>query len=62
MIPQVAAEELLVAGVKYYAATGPLSNVRDTESNWNNPRIHPNGRPMPVGDHAPVNGGRLTSS
>jgi Xaa-Pro aminopeptidase len=50
VISRFPAEELLVTGVKYYAATGPLSNVRDTESNWNNPRINPNGRRLPVGD------------
>jgi Xaa-Pro aminopeptidase len=57
VISRFPAEELLVTGPKYYAATGPLSNVRDTESNWNNPRVHPNGRQMPVSDHAPVAGG-----
>ena len=56
VISRFPAEELLVTGPKYYAATGPLSNVRDTESNWNNPRIHPNGRTMPVGDRAPAAG------
>ncbi len=50
VISRFPAEELLVTGVKYYAATGPLIAVRDTESNWNNPRINPQGRPMPVGD------------
>jgi len=29
------AEELMVAGVKYYTATGPLSNTRDTQSHKN---------------------------
>lgn len=46
----------MVAGVKYYAATGPLNTVRDTESNWNNPRINPNGRQMPTADAAPASG------
>lgn len=45
VISRFPAEELLVTGVKYYAATGPLNSVRDTESNWNNPRINPKGRP-----------------
>jgi hypothetical protein len=31
--------------------------VRDTESNWNNPRIHPNGRTMPVGDRVSASNG-----
>jgi hypothetical protein len=34
----------MVAGHKYYAATGPLSMVRDTESQYNNERIFPNGQ------------------
>jgi hypothetical protein len=29
------AEDLMVAGVKYYTATGPLPNTRDTESHKN---------------------------
>ncbi len=29
------AEELMVAGIKYYTATGPLSNTRDTQSHKN---------------------------
>lgn len=57
VISRFPAEELLVTGAKYYAATGPLNTVRDTESNWNNPRIHPNGRTQPTGDRAAVNGG-----
>lgn len=56
VISRFPAEELLVTGVKYYAATGPLPAVRDTESNWNNPRINPNGRTMPVADQAPAPG------
>jgi Xaa-Pro aminopeptidase len=50
VISRFPAEELLVTGVKYYAATGPLGSVRDTQSNLNNPRIHFNGQNMPVGD------------
>lgn len=53
VISRFPAEELLVTGVKYYAATGPLNTVRDTESNWNNPRINPNGRTVPTSDNAP---------
>lgn len=56
VISRFPAEELLVAGVKYYSATGPLPMVRDTESNWNNPRINPNGRSMPAADESPVAG------
>lgn len=53
VISRFPAEELMVTGQKYYTATGPLNNTRDTESNYNNPRIYPEGRPaMPVGDHS----------
>lgn len=58
VISRFPAEELMVAGEKYYTATGPLPGVRDTESQWNNPRINPQGRPsMPVGDKAASNSG-----
>ncbi len=57
VISRFPAEDLMVTGPKYHTATGPLPGVRDTESQWNNPRINPNGRPpMPVGDAAAVNG------
>jgi len=29
------AEELMVAGVRYYTATGPLASTRETESHKN---------------------------
>lgn len=35
VITRFPAEELLVAGVRYYAATGPLSSTRDTQSHLN---------------------------
>ncbi|MDX1520885.1 MAG: Xaa-Pro peptidase family protein [Anaerolineae bacterium] len=35
VISRFPAEELMVAGVKYYAATGPLTNTRETESHKN---------------------------
>ncbi|MCB0212998.1 MAG: aminopeptidase P family protein, partial [Anaerolineae bacterium] len=35
VITRFPAEELLVAGTRYYAATGPLSPTRDTESHKN---------------------------
>jgi Xaa-Pro aminopeptidase len=57
VISRFPAEELMVTGPKYHTATGPLSGVRDTESQWNNPRINPQGRPaMPVGDAIAANG------
>ncbi len=35
VITRFPAEELMVAGIKYYVATGPLSNTRETESHKN---------------------------
>lgn len=35
VITRFPAEELLVAGIRYYAATGPLTNTRETESHKN---------------------------
>lgn len=35
VITRFPAEELLVAGVRYYSATGPLSTTRDTQSHLN---------------------------
>jgi len=42
VITRFPAEELLVAGSRYYTATGPLSPTRETQSNLNNPAF--NGR------------------
>lgn len=46
VITRFPAEELMVAGQRYFTATGPLSTVRDTESQLNNPRIYPQGKPL----------------
>src|SRR5205085_9394615 len=35
VITRFPAEQLLVAGVRYYTATGPLSTTRETQSNLN---------------------------
>ena len=35
VISRFPAEELLVAGTRYFAATGPLSTTRETESHKN---------------------------
>jgi len=57
VISRFPAEELMVTGPKYHTATGPLPGVRDTESQWNNPRINPQGRPlMPKADPVVSNG------
>jgi Xaa-Pro aminopeptidase len=40
IITRFPAEELMVAGIRYYTASGPLSNTRDTESHKNNPRVN----------------------
>ena len=37
VITRFPAEELIVAGVKYYTATGPLPTTRDAQSHRNNP-------------------------
>jgi Xaa-Pro aminopeptidase len=42
VITRFPAEELLVAGRRYFTATGPLPMVRDTESHVNNPRVPAN--------------------
>ncbi|HSF80492.1 MAG TPA: Xaa-Pro peptidase family protein [Anaerolineales bacterium] len=42
VITRFPAEELLVAGSRYYTATGPLTPTRETQSNLNNPAF--NGR------------------
>jgi len=44
VITRFPAEELLVAGSRYYTPTGPLSLTRETQSNRNNPSF--NGRTM----------------
>jgi Xaa-Pro aminopeptidase len=40
VITRFPAEDLMVAGIKYYTATGPLPNTRETESNKNNERVN----------------------
>ncbi len=57
IISRFPAEELMVAGPKYYTALGDLPGIRETESNYNNARVFPNGKPgvpgaprMPVAD------------
>lgn len=44
VITRFPAEELIVAGSRYYTATGPLPLTRETQSNLNNPAF--NGRTM----------------
>lgn len=39
VITRFPAEDLLIAGRQYFTATGPLSVVRDTQSQYNNPRV-----------------------
>jgi Xaa-Pro aminopeptidase len=43
VITRFPAEELLVAGSRYYTATGPLSSTRETQSNRNNARYNGHG-------------------
>lgn len=52
VITRFPAEELMVAGPKYHTVGGPLPGVRDTESNYNNSDVHPDGRPSANGTSA----------
>lgn len=54
VITRFPAEELIVAGAHYFTATGPLSTVRETQSQLNNPDVSFNGR----GVHAVVAGAK----
>jgi len=54
VITRFPAEELIVAGAHYFTATGPLSAVRETQSQLNNPDVSFNGR----GVHAVVAGAK----
>jgi Xaa-Pro aminopeptidase len=40
VITRFPAEDLMVAGVRYYTAAGPLSTTRETQSNRNNERVN----------------------
>jgi len=40
VITRFPAEDLMVAGVRYYTATGPLPATRETQSHRNNPRFN----------------------
>ncbi len=42
VITRFPAEDLMVAGVRYYTASGPLPTTRETQSNRNNPRVGAN--------------------
>ncbi len=43
VITRFPAEDLLVCGQKYYTGAGLLSDIRETESHYNNPRVYPDG-------------------
>ena len=49
VITRFPAEELLVAGTRYHAVSGPLSATRETQSHLN---ASNGSAPLPVGDHA----------
>jgi Xaa-Pro aminopeptidase len=40
VITRFPAEELMVAGIRYYTSTGPLTTTRDTQSHRNNSRVN----------------------
>jgi len=44
VISRFPAEELLVCGRRYHSAAGPLPAVREIQSQFNNPRVYPDGR------------------
>jgi Xaa-Pro aminopeptidase len=54
VITRFPAEDLIVAGAHYFTATGPMSTVRETQSQLNNPDVSFNGR----GVHAIVAGAK----
>lgn len=43
VITRFPAEDLLICGQKYYSGAGLLSDTRETESHFNNPRVFPEG-------------------
>jgi Xaa-Pro aminopeptidase len=45
VISRFPAEKLMVTGPRYMTAVGPLEPTRETESNYNNERVNPNGKP-----------------
>jgi Xaa-Pro aminopeptidase len=49
IITRFPAEELLVAGARYHAVSGPLSAIRETQSHLNGSN---GAAPLPQGDHA----------
>jgi hypothetical protein len=48
VITRFPAEELLVAGVRYYTVNGPLSTTRETQSHLNAPTNGHRSQALPV--------------
>jgi hypothetical protein len=53
IITRFPAEELLVAGTRYHAVSGPLAAIRETQSHLNGSN---GAAPLPEGDHAVTHG------
>ncbi|MQB00926.1 MAG: M24 family metallopeptidase [Actinobacteria bacterium] len=53
IITRFPAEELMVAGTRYYAATGPLPTTRETQSNLNNRDVSGNGQRLETDKSTP---------
>lgn len=53
VISRFPAEQLMVTGPRYMTALGPLAPTRETESNYDNPRVNPTGKPGVPGQPKP---------
>jgi len=54
VISRFPAEQLMVTGPRYMTALGPLAPTRETESNYDNPRVNPSGKPGVPGKPKPA--------
>lgn len=54
VISRFPAEQLMVTGPRYMTALGPLAPTRETESNYDNPRVNPAGKPGVPGKPKPA--------
>jgi Xaa-Pro aminopeptidase len=56
VISRFPAEQLMVTGPRYMTSFGPLAPTRETESNYNNHRVNPTGKPGVPGKPKPPAG------
>jgi len=54
VISRFPAEQLMVTGPRYMTALGPLAPTRETESNYDNHRVNPTGKPGVPGKPKPA--------